>query len=303
MTAAPPKLFDRDVQRQRLLRAAPGFARHDALHVRATEDLAERLSLIERRFATAVVLGRCGTDGHAALLATGKIGRLLQVVPSAKFAGSADCLVADDEALPFAPASVDLFVSMLTLHTGNDLPGALIQMRRALKPDGLMLAALFGGRTLQELRASFATAESELEGGISPRVAPFADVRDLGGLLQRAGFALPVADSDVVTLTYSEPLGLLRDLRGAGCASALTERSRRPLRRATLARMLELYRGAFPAPDGGKIAATFEIVTLTGWAPDSSQQQPLQPGTAKTRLADALGVHETTVNDGARDKC
>jgi SAM-dependent methyltransferase len=176
---------------------------------------------------------------------------------------------------------------ILSLHTVNDLPGALIQMRRALKPDGLLIAVLLGGDTLHELRTAFAEAETEVEGGVSPRVAPFADVRALGGLLQRAGFALPVADSDLVTLTYATPFRLLQDLRGAGCSNALTERRRSPLRRATLARMAEIYAERFPAAGGG-IAATMELVTLTGWAPHESQQKPLAPGSARTPLADAL---------------
>jgi NADH dehydrogenase [ubiquinone] 1 alpha subcomplex assembly factor 5 len=197
-------------------------------------------------------------------------------------------LQADEEALPFAEQSLDLVVSGLALHFVNDLPGTLIQIRRALKPDGLLLAALLGGATLTELRTAFLTAEEELEGGASPRVAPFADVRDLGGLLQRAGFALPVADSDTVTVTYREPLALMLELRAMGSSNALTERSRRPLRRATLARAIEIYRERFGLPDG-RVPATFEIVTLTGWAPHPSQPKPLRPGSATTRLADVLG--------------
>jgi SAM-dependent methyltransferase len=197
-------------------------------------------------------------------------------------------LEADEEALPFAEASLDLVVSGLALHLVNDLPGTLIQIRRALKPDGLLLAALLGGATLTELRQAFLIAEEELEGGASPRVAPFADVRDLGGLLQRAQFALPVVDSDTVTVTYRDPLALMLELRAMGASNPLIERSRRPLRRATLARAIEVYTERFALADG-RVPATFEIVTLTAWSPHPSQPKPLRPGSATTRLADVLG--------------
>ncbi len=187
-------------------------------------------------------------------------------------------------------------MSALALHFVNDLPGALIQIRRALKPDGLFLAALLGGETLTELRQSFAAAESELEGGVSPRVAPFADVREMGALLQRAGFALPVTDIDRVTARYASPFALMAELRRMGATNALAERRRTPLRRATLNRMAEIYAQRFSDRDG-KIRATFEIVWLSGWAPHESQQKPLRPGSAQTRLADALGVPERSAGE------
>jgi SAM-dependent methyltransferase len=180
----------------------------------------------------------------------------------------------------------------------NDLPGALLQIRRALKPDGLFLAALLGGETLTELRQSFAAAESEIEGGASPRVAPFADLRDLGGLLQRAGFALPVTDVDRLTVRYDSVFALLRDLRRMGAANSLVARRRKPLRRATLRRMAEIYAQQFAHHDG-RIRATFDIVWLSGWAPHPDQQQPLKPGSAKARLADALGVREISAEEKA----
>jgi hypothetical protein len=183
-------------------------------------------------------------------------------------------------------------VSLFALQGVNDLPGTLVQIRRALRQDGLFLAALLGGSTLTELRQSFAQAEAELEGGISPRVAPFADVRDLGGLLQRAGFALPVADTDLVRVRYASPFDLLRDLRGMGLTNALSDRRRTPLRRGTLLRAAAIYAERFGDPDG-RIPATFEILWLSGWAPHESQPKPLQPGSARMRLADALGVRET----------
>jgi SAM-dependent methyltransferase len=197
----------------------------------------------------------------------------------------------DEEFLPFEDGTFDLIASALSLHVAYDLPGALIQARRALKPDGLFLCTMLGGATLEELRASFAQAETEIEGGLSPRVSPMADLRDLGGLLQRAGFALPVADSDSVTVTYATPLALMRDLRAMGATNVLAARRKAPLRRATLARAIEIYQENFAAP-GGRIRATFEIVHLSGWSPHESQQRPLRPGSAKSRLADALGVEE-----------
>ncbi len=200
-------------------------------------------------------------------------------------------IVADEEALPFAPASLDLFVSGLVLHHVNDLPGTLVQVRRALKPDGLLLAALLGGETLKELREAWLIAEDEVSGGASPRVAPFADVRDLGGLLQRAGFALPVADTDVVRVTYASPLDLMREIKAMGASNVLTARRRVPVTRKLLFRAAEIYSERFALADG-RVPATFEIITLTAWVPHVSQQKPLQPGSAKARLADALGVKE-----------
>ena len=200
-------------------------------------------------------------------------------------------IVADEEALPFGDGTLDLVVSALALQLVNDLPGTLVQICRALKPDGLFLAALLGGETLNELRQSFAAAESEVEGGVSPRVAPFADLRDLGALLQRAGFALPVADADRLAVRYDSAFALMHDLRRMGATNALIDRRRTPLRRATLMRMAEIYAQRFADADG-RVRATFEIVWLSGWAPHPGQQQPLKPGTAKARLADALGTRE-----------
>ncbi len=206
-------------------------------------------------------------------------------------------VVGDPEALPLATGSLDLAVSLLALHAVNDLPGTLIQLRRALRPDGLFVGCLLGGATLTELRQSFAQAESEVEGGVSPRVAPFAAVREAGGLLQRAGFALPVADTDTLTVRYADPFGLMRDLRAMGMTNVLTERRRTPLRRATLLRTAEIYAERFADPDG-RVRATFEVLWLSGWVPHETQQKPLRPGTAKTRLADALGTVELKPEGG-----
>jgi SAM-dependent methyltransferase len=208
-------------------------------------------------------------------------------------------VVGDEEMLPFRPESFDLAVSLLALQGVNDLPGALVQARRALKPDGLFLGCLLAGATLTELRQAFAAAEAEVEGGISPRVAPFADVRDLGGLLQRAGFALPVADVEAVTVRYPDPFALMRDLRAMGLTNALVHRRKTPLRRATLLPAAAIYAERFADADG-RLRATFELAWLSGWAPHASQQRPLRPGSAKARLADALGVKEQPLGEKAR---
>ena len=290
-------IFDRGLLVRRRDRAAADAAAREFLLARVADDFAERLSAIQRRFPVALDLGAY----H------GVVGRRLGQVPGVEMVISAEvaprllarCAAprvrADAEALPFR----DLVVSGLSLHLVNDLPGALVQIRRALKPDGLLLAALLGGDTLIELRNAFLAAEEEVEGGASPRVAPFADVADLGGLLQRAKFALPVVDADRITVTYPDALALMRELRAMGAANAMAQRRRTPLRRHTLQRVVEIYQERFGLP-GGRVPATFEIVTLTAWAPHESQQQPLRPGTAKARLADALGTTEQLAGDTAR---
>jgi SAM-dependent methyltransferase len=294
----PPLLFDRRLlraRRQRGLRLGPETFLLDQV----AEELAHRLSLVVRRFGLAADVGTPTGAVRTAVMRDGAIGTMIAVDPviaaAPQVAGSGAAaslrVAADEEALPFADGVLDLVVSGLSLQAVNDLPGVLVQIRRALKPDGLFLAALFGGDTLTELRQSFAVAESELDGGVSPRVAPFADVREMGALLQRAGFALPVTDVDRITVRYSSPLRLLRDLRCMGAANPLAERRRVPLRRAILMRAMAVYAERFADPDG-KVRASFDIVWLSGWSPHESQQQPLRPGAAKQRLADALGTTE-----------
>ncbi len=266
----PPRIFDRKAYAlRRMRRHAESFLAQDA-----AEGLAERIAAVNRRFTRAADLS-ARPESHALL------------APLADHWTVTTPGDVDEEALPFAPESFDLIVSVLSLHAVNDLPGALIQIRRALKPDGLFLAALFGGDTLHELRDAFAVGESETTGGISPRVFPFADVRDLGGLLQRAGLALPVADVERTTVRYAGFDRLVADLRDLGETNVLVERSRRPLRKATLAAMLGHYQTQYGAADG-TLGATFEVIYLSGWAPHESQQKPLAPGSAKARLADAL---------------
>ncbi|THD60948.1 methyltransferase domain-containing protein [Phenylobacterium sp.] len=295
--SAAPRLFDRALHRKRLDRAAGGFAAADFLQRRAALDLVERLEAIMRDFPVAVDLSARKGAFREALTenpgAAARVGLLVEAdLSSAMLAGRAGPRLAiDDEHLPFAAESLDLVVTTLGLHWTNDVVGALIQLRRALKPDGLLLASFLGGSTLTELRQALTQAEDELWGGAGSRVSPFADSRDAAGLLQRAGFALPVADVDRVSVSYEHPLKLLADLRQMGETNVLADRHPRALTRALLARASEIYAERFAGPDG-RIVATFEIVTLTGWAPHASQPQPLQPGSAKMRLADALGTVE-----------
>jgi SAM-dependent methyltransferase len=294
MTSAAA-VFDRQLLRARQARArAQGPATFLLDHVAG--DLAERLGTVLREFSIATDIGTPTGALRRALAGSGKIGTMVAV--SNAPGGNGLHIVADEELLPLADSSLDLAVSALALQSVNDLPGALVQIRRALKPDGLMLAALLCGETLTELRQAFALAESEVEGGLSPRVAPFADLRDLGVLLQRAGFALPVADSDKLVVRYDSAFALMRDLRGMGATNALIERRRTPLKRATLMRVAQIYAERFSDPDG-RVRATFEIAWLTGWAPHESQQKPLKPGSAARRLADALGTKEISTGDKA----
>lgn len=300
--AQSPVIFDRNLLRARRARAeAPGAATF--LLDQVAIDLAERLSAVLRTFELAADLG---TPGDALRRALGKrVGRVVAMdfqfrrdAQDTSLQDTSFKVIADLEALPFGDGSLDLAVSGLALQFVNDLPGTLAQIRRALKPDGLFLAALVGGASLAELRESFAAAEAEIEGGVSPRVAPFIDVREMGALLQRAGFALPVTDIDRVVVRYASPLALMHDLRRMGAANALVERRRVPLRRSTLKRMMELYGERYSDADG-RVRATFEIVWLSGWAPHESQQKPLAPGSAKTRLADALGAREIPAGEKA----
>lgn len=288
-----PIIFDRMLIRRRQKRAA-ALGPTTFLLDRVAADLAERVGAVLRRFDLALDLGSPGEAVRSALFKLGSVGSIVK----ADVFGDGDTVVADEEALPFADATFDLVVSALALQYVNDLPGVFVQVRRALKPDGLFLAALSGGETLTELRQSFAEAESEIEGGASPRVAPFADLRDLGALLQRAGFALPVTDVDRLTVRYDSVFALMNDLRRMGATNALVERRRAPLKRATLHRMAEIYAERF-ADEDGRVRATFEILWLSAWAPHPSQQQPLRPGSAKTRLADALGTREIPAGEKA----
>lgn len=299
--SAPPRLFDRNLHRLRLDRAAPGYGAADFLKARAAGDAVERLEAIMRTFPLAVDLG-ARNGAFAAALAQSearlKVGALVETDLSARMLAGRDGMrvQADEERLPFADESLDLVASTLALHWTNDLVGALIQVRRALKPDGLFLGAILGGGTLMELRQSLVQAESELSDGAGLRVSPFADVLDAAGLLQRAGFALPVADTDRVTVRYSSALELIRDVRAMGEGNVLYDRAKKPLSRAVLARAAAVYHERFAGADG-RIPATFDIVAMTGWAPHPDQQKPLRPGSAQMRLADALHVREHSAGE------
>jgi len=289
----PQHPFDRSLLRRRRNRATRAFSDHDFLIREVTERLLDRLDDIKRPFPEVLNLG--SHDGLA--------GEMLAARTDTKFVAQCDMsdgmatrardqnglptVIADDETLPFAAESFDLIFSPLSLHNTNDLPGALIQARRCLRPDGVFLAALFGGQTLSELKEVLMLAESETAGGVSPRVSPFADVKDLGNLLQRAGFALPVADSEIITVRYENPMKLFADLRGMAESSILNARSRKPLRRDTLKRAIELYLQRHGGDDG-RVPVTFEIVNLTAWCPDASQPKPAKPGSATVSLAEAL---------------
>ena len=290
-----PRVFDRLLLRRRRRRAET-LGPATFLIDRVAADLADRLATVLRRFALAADLGTPTAALRRAL--AGRVDTLIAVDAQAhRLSGEPGPRVAaDEEALPFADGALDLVVSALALQAVNDLPGTLVQVRRALKPDGLFLAALLGGDTLTELRQSFAAAEAEIDGGVSPRVAPFIDAREGGALLQRAGFALPVTDVERITVRYASAFDLMHDLRRMGATNALAERRRAPLRRATLLRMAEVYAARFADADG-RVRASFDVVWLSGWAPHASQPQPLKPGSAQRRLADALGTHELSAGE------
>jgi SAM-dependent methyltransferase len=267
--AVAPILFDRGLLVRRLARAKR-LGPASFLLDRVRDDMADRLAAVNRGFAEVADIW---TPGEGLSLFGLKVRHI--------------DIAGDDETLPLAPASLDLAVSALAFQFVNDLPGVLAQIRRALKPDGLLLAALIGGDTLTELRQSFAAAEAECEGGVSPRVAPFADLRDIGGLLQRAGLALPVTDVDRVVVRYDNALVLMNDLRRMGATNILLERRHGPTRRSTMLRMAEIYTQRFSDPDG-RIRATFDIVWISAWAPHESQPQPLRPGSATASLEEAV---------------
>jgi NADH dehydrogenase [ubiquinone] 1 alpha subcomplex assembly factor 5 len=283
-------VFDRRVLRLRRGRMAPALPGFDFLIREAALRLVERLGDVRRQFPLALELG-CHTGQLAAVLrGNAQVGPLIQVDLSYDMVRRAPGprLVADEEALPFGPGCLDLVTSCFSLHWVNDLPGTLAQIRYALKPDGLFLAIMPGGTTLFELREALTRAELEIAGGAGPRVSPFVDVRDAGMLLQRAGFALPVADVETLTVTYDHPLKLMAELRGMGEANALVQGGR-ALDRTTLWRACEIYKELFG--DGAqRIPATFQLLTLSGWAPDPSQPQPIRRGSGQVNLAEALGV-------------
>jgi SAM-dependent methyltransferase len=269
---AAPILFDRALLRARQNRARRGEP-VTFLFDRVAEDMEERLAAVTRGFSDTAEIWTPG--------------ELLRKQAADRFKSITRIDPDETETLRLAPESLDLAVSALAFQFVNDLPGVLAQIRRALRPDGLLLAAMIGGDTLTELRQSFAAAEAECEGGVSPRVAPFADLRDIGGLLQRAGLALPVTDVDRVVVRYDSAFALMADLRRMGATNMLIERRRAPTRRGTMLRMAQIYAERFADPDG-RIRATFDIIWLSGWAPHDSQPKPLRPGSAKASLEAAV---------------
>lgn len=297
MTSAP-RIFDRDLYRQRLARAAKHYSRADFLKRRVIDDLAERLLTINRRFPVALELGsRTGifrdTISTSPELAA-KIGTLIEsdLCPALLRDRSSPRLVLDEEHLPFASESADLVLAALSLHTVNDLAGCLARIRAILKPDGLFLGVFYGADTLVELRQALMQAETETTGGAGLRIAPVLDVRDGGAVLQYAGFALPAVDQTRETVRYDQVRDLLRDLRHMGETSVL-DSARKPLRRATLGRLDTIYQEQFSDPDG-RIRATVSTITLTGWAPHPGQQKPLKPGSGKAHLSEVLGSYSDT---------
>jgi len=285
--ASPPQIFDHALLRKRLERALRGGPA-DFLLQRVAEDLVERASLVQRDFSAIVDLGTPGPHLTRALRLARPWAETTHLAPVAAAQAEAPAFVGDVETTDLGEARYDLIVTALSLQHVDDLPGLLARARRALKPDGLFLAAMIGGRSLSELRACLAQAEDERRGGASPRVAPFVDLRDLGALAQRAGFALPVADVETLTVRYRDMFGLTRDLRAMGATNVLKQRGR-PLTRGIAARAAQLY-GETHADADGRVRATFEIVWLSGWAPHESQQKPLRPGQGKTPLAQALAA-------------
>ena len=284
--------FNRRTVRRHRARAAQGLNEHDFLFRETAERLCDRLDDVTRSFPLGLDLGCHSGQIGRTLAGRGGIETLMQCdlapeMAAQAAAGGEPVLAADEEALPFTGGVFDLILSNLTLHWVNDLPGALLQARQALKPDGLFLASVLGGDTLRELRQSLAEAEIAEEEGLSPRVSPMADVKDLGQLMQRAGFALPVVDSETVTVMYADAMALMADLRGMGETNAVIENRKGFTRKNTLMAAVARYSDLFAQGDG-EIPATFQILTMTGWAPDASQQQPLKPGSAATSLTDAL---------------
>lgn len=295
-------VFDRNLVKEHRNRAAKTWEEYDFLHNEVALRLCDRLDDVIRDFPLALDMGCHGGNVGQVLEGYPKVKKLVQFDLAEGMARLADrqvdatTLVADEEFLPFAPESFDLIVSNLSLHWVNDLPGALLQINRCLKPDGLFVGTMFGIETLRELRYCIAQAEMEVDGGMSPRVSPFADVRDAGMLLQRAGFTLPVVDADAIDVRYENPMKLMKDLKGMGENNKVLERRKNFTKRELIMSAMQKYMEEF-AGDDGRVPATFQIMFMTAWKDDPSQQKPLQPGSADKSLAEALGVSETKLSE------
>ncbi len=293
-------LFDRSLLRRRRARFAHEIEAREFLIAHVAREIAERVEIMLRTFPLGLDLGAFHGLLGRTVAALPSVGEMIYAESALAFAELCPrpALVCDEDLLPFRDASFNLIVSGLALHRVNDLPGSLIQIRRALAPDGLFMAAALGARALSELREALIEAEGEMEGGASPRVSPFGDVRAYGALLQRAGFALPVADAEILKVVYPSPREVMREVRALGGGNVLMARKREPLPRRTLERAEQIYRARHGTPDG-KVTATFEFVFMSGWAPHASQQKPLKPGSAAQRLADALHTQEQSAGDKA----
>ena len=295
-----PMLFDRKLLRQRRARYAHEIFERERLIAFVAEEVAARVDIMLRDFPRALDLGAYHGLLGRTVSALPRVGEMMYAESVFEYAALCPrpAVVCDEDLLPFKESAFNLIVSGLALHRVNDLPGSLIQIRRALAPDGLFMAAVLGANALIELRECLLQAEDEIEGGASPRVSPFGDVRSYGALLKRAGLALPVADAEDVQMVYSSPRALMREIRALGGGNVLMARSKAPLSRRTLARSEELYRARYGTPDG-EVTATFQFVFMSGWGPDPSQQKPLAPGSARARLADALNTEERPAGDKA----
>lgn len=298
MSRQIPLIFNQNLLRIRLERALGNGEFDNFLMQRVSEDIAMRLSAVKRDFDICTVFGDPWGHTTRSLQDLPNVGNMLAagLVKNPVCLPGIPQIIGTEELLPFASESLNLAISALTLQHLNDLPGALIQLKRTLKPDGLFIGAFLGGDTLCELRDALLSAELDVRSGAAPRIFPAVDIRDLGSLLQRAGFALPVVDADRFCVTHRSATHLMHDLRNLGLTNTLVEGSRSGLSRKIIARLEEIYRSRYPA-SGGRIMATFEIIYLTGWAPHESQQKPLKPGSAKTRLADALKTQEFIIPD------
>lgn len=294
-------VFDRALLRLRRDRAAMHIGDYDFLLRDVADRLMERLDLVRRPFPRILDLGSHHGPLSALLSARAGTQDVFAADMAPRFAAAAPvpAVAADEDFLPFAPDSFDAIVSNLSLHWVNDLPGALVQIIRALKPDGLFMAAVLGGESLRELRDSLMTAELAVTGGASPRVSPFIDLRDMGALMQRAGFALPVVDSDIITVDYSHPLKLMKDLRGMGASNAVHGRLKLPTRKQVMLEAARIYQEKY-GDSRGRVSATFQVIYTIGWRPHESQQKPLKPGAATVRLADILKAEEMKTDDIAK---
>lgn len=295
MTVKIPQLIDTIAHRRNRDRAASGFGDVNFLKQAAADRLADRLDIVRRHFPLVLDIGSHHGEMAKAAIASGKVDRVICADPSSGMAshtaGDMPSCVVDYDNINFCDGAFDAITSAFSMHWVNDLPGMLSRMRRWLKPDGLLLLSMAGGVSFGGLRSCLAEAESQTAGGLSPRVLPMADIRDLGGLLGRAGFGLPVADSDTLTISWSDLFHMMRELRQMGESNALLGRATHMTRRDTMMKAATLYKDRFSTEDQ-RVTAEIELITLTAWAPSPDQQKPLKPGSADVNLADFLNANQ-----------